>query len=65
VRAIDMAGDPFELELEGFLATVIQHEFDHLDGRLYIDHIKNSENLVFEDMLERHMSMENSNKLLD
>ena len=25
----------------GFLATVMQHEFDHLDGRLYIDHICN------------------------
>jgi len=52
VRALDMRGEAFELELQGFLATVIQHEFDHLDGRLYIDRLKDSTLLVFEDMLE-------------
>ena len=51
VRALDLNGDPFALELHGFPATVIQHEFDHLDGRLYVDRLKDSRLLVFEDML--------------
>ena len=36
------------LEAEGFLATVIQHELDHLAGRLYIDLIEDSRLLAFE-----------------
>jgi peptide deformylase len=51
VRALDIQGAPFELELDGFLATVIQHEFDHLDGRLFVDRLKDSRLLVFEDQL--------------
>jgi peptide deformylase len=51
VRSLDLQGKPFELELKGFLATVFQHEFDHLDGRLYIDRLKDSSLLVYEDLL--------------
>jgi len=51
VRALDLRGRPFELELNGFLATVFQHEFDHLDGKLYVDRLKAPTMLVFEDML--------------
>jgi peptide deformylase len=49
VRYTNQQGDPAELELKGFLATVVQHEFDHLDGRLYIDHIKDTTKLGFEE----------------
>ncbi len=51
VRALDLQGESFELELQGFLATVFQHEFDHLDGKLYVDRLKDSRLLVFEDQL--------------
>jgi len=51
VRSLDLQGKPFELELKGFLATVFQHEFDHLDGKLYIDRLKHSSLLVYEDLL--------------
>ena len=54
VRYTDLAGQPCALELTGFQATVIQHEFDHLDGKLYIDRIDNPELLMFEDELARH-----------
>ena len=37
VRYIDRAGKEQELSAEGLLATVIQHEIDHLDGQLIID----------------------------
>lgn len=37
LKAQDEHGKPYELEAEGLLAQAIQHEIDHLDGRLYID----------------------------
>ena len=57
VRALDLRGNPFELELKGFLATVFQHEFDHLDGKLYVDRLKDSRLLVFEDQLATNQSL--------
>ncbi len=39
VRALDRDGKPYEMEAEGLLAQCIQHEVDHLDGRLYIDYL--------------------------
>src|SRR6201999_4314726 len=37
VAYIDRDGKPQELEADGLLATVLQHEIDHLDGKLFID----------------------------
>jgi peptide deformylase len=39
VRALDRSGKSFELEAEGLLAVAIQHEYDHLQGTLMIDHL--------------------------
>ena len=39
VRALDRAGEPFELGASGLLARCIQHEVDHLDGKLFIDYL--------------------------
>jgi peptide deformylase len=39
VRAQDVTGATFELEADGLLAIAIQHENDHLDGKLMIDHL--------------------------
>jgi peptide deformylase len=39
VRAQNRLGQPFELEAEGLLAIAIQHEYDHLQGVLMIDHL--------------------------
>jgi len=39
VRYLDENGREREIEADGLLATVIQHEMDHLDGILFIDHI--------------------------
>jgi len=39
VQAWNEKGKPFSLEAEGLLARVIQHEFDHLNGVLFIDHL--------------------------
>ena len=39
VRALDRSGKPIELRASSLLATVVQHEIDHLDGILFIDHV--------------------------
>lgn len=39
VRALDRDGKTFELEAEGLLATCIQHEIDHLDGKVFVDYL--------------------------
>ena len=39
VEALDRHGAPFELRVDGLLATCVQHEVDHLDGKLFIDHL--------------------------
>lgn len=39
VRGLDRDGQAVELEAEGVLAVCIQHEIDHLDGKLFIDHL--------------------------
>jgi peptide deformylase len=46
-----------QLELTGFPATVFQHEFDHLDGKLYIDRISDMRLLSFEKEFEQHELM--------
>tara|TARA_B100000686_G_C16465716_1_gene799404 strand:+ start:290 stop:832 length:543 start_codon:yes stop_codon:yes gene_type:complete len=53
VDALNRHGEQISMELNGFLATVFQHEFDHLDGKLYIDYIQNRELLVFEEEYEQ------------
>jgi peptide deformylase len=39
VRALDYAGKPFEVEAEDLLAIALQHEHDHLEGTLFVDHL--------------------------
>lgn len=39
VRAQDATGAVFELECEGLLAVCVQHEIDHLDGKLFVDRL--------------------------
>lgn len=39
VRALDREGQPLELDTDGLLAVCIQHEIDHLDGKLFVDYV--------------------------
>ncbi len=39
VRALGRDGKPFELEADGLLATCVQHEIDHLNGKLFVDYL--------------------------
>ena len=39
VKAMDRNGDAFEMDADGLLAVCIQHEMDHLDGKLFVDYL--------------------------
>ena len=39
VRALDRDGQTFEIEADGLLAVCIQHEIDHLDGKVFVDYL--------------------------
>ena len=39
VRALDQKGEPFELEADGLLAVCIQHEMDHLMGKVFVEYL--------------------------
>ena len=54
VDYVDLDRNKQTLELNGFPATVFQHEFDHLDGKLYIDRITDLSRLVFEEEYLRY-----------
>lgn len=41
LKALDRDGQPYELEAEGLLAVCIQHELDHLNGKLFVDYLSN------------------------
>ncbi|MCW9077806.1 MAG: peptide deformylase [Gammaproteobacteria bacterium] len=41
VRALDRDGGAIEMEADGLLAVCIQHEIDHLDGKLFVDYLSN------------------------
>lgn len=42
LTAVNRAGEPFEMDAEGMLAVCIQHELDHLQGKLFVDYISNT-----------------------
>ena len=39
VRALNEKGEPFELEADGLLAVCIQHELDHLNGKVFVEYL--------------------------
>lgn len=53
VRALDLAGKPFELEAEDYFARIIQHELDHLNGILFIDHLSALKRTLYKRRLKK------------
>ena len=47
VKALDQHGKEFRVTLEGFLARIIQHEIDHTNGIVFVDHIKDKEDAFY------------------
>ncbi|MDH5649937.1 MAG: peptide deformylase [Gammaproteobacteria bacterium] len=53
VKALDKNGAPFELEVEGLLAVCIQHEIDHLDGKVFVDYLSRLKQQRIQKKLEK------------
>jgi peptide deformylase len=57
VRGVDRLGQPVVVEGEGLLARCIQHEADHLNGRLFVDRLSgNVRKQAMRDLRERYAS---------
>ena len=72
VKAIDEHGRSFRVTAEGFLARIFQHEIDHIDGVLFIDHIKEKTDAFFKlkedgtlEQLDYAKSVKNNHVLWD
>lgn len=57
VRAMDRDGQTFEMEAEGLLAVCIQHECDHLEGKLFVDYLSNLKRTRIRKKLEKQHRM--------
>jgi len=53
VRGVDRNGDPVDIEAEDLLAICIQHEIDHLNGVLFIDHISSLKRSLYRKRLKK------------
>jgi len=53
VRALDRDGEPFEMDAEGLLAVCIQHEMDHLEGKLFVDYLSELKRQLIRRRLEK------------
>jgi peptide deformylase len=54
VEALDRDLSPLAIDTEGFFARVLQHECDHLEGRVYLDRMRDLSTLTYLQELERH-----------
>ena len=57
VRALDRDGKPFEIDAEGLLAVCIQHEIDHLDGKLFVDYLSSLKRQRIKKKIEKQAKM--------
>lgn len=60
VRALDRDGNSIEFEAEGLIAVCIQHELDHLDGKLFIDYLSNLKRQRIRKKLEKESRQKQS-----
>ncbi len=60
VSYLDAKGEKQHLEAKGFLATVIQHELDHLFGTLYVDRIKDLSLLTYQEEFDQFIKEKSS-----
>jgi len=58
VKALDRDGNPFEVDADELLATCIQHEIDHLDGKLFVDYLSNLKRQRIKKRLEKQQKLQ-------
>lgn len=57
VKYLDYDGKPQQLEAEGFLATVVQHEMDYLDGKVFLDYVSRMKRDMLLKKMNKHMKL--------
>ena len=57
VEGVDREGKPLRMEAEGFRAIVLQHEIDHLDGKLFIDRISSLKRQLYKRRLKKQQKI--------
>ncbi|MEE9422517.1 MAG: peptide deformylase [Gammaproteobacteria bacterium] len=60
VRALDRQGEAIELSVDGLLAICIQHEIDHLDGKLFVDYLSQLKRTRIRKKLEKQQRHPNN-----
>jgi peptide deformylase len=60
VKALDRHGNPIELSAEGIQAIVLQHEIDHLNGVLIIDHVSSLKRSLYKQRLKKMLQEKNN-----
>jgi peptide deformylase len=60
VRALGRDGNPFELDADGLLAVCLQHEMDHLDGKLFVDYLSELKRQLIRRRLEKERKQRSS-----
>lgn len=58
IKGVDQHGNPVDVEAEGLLAICLQHEIDHLNGVLFIDHLSNLKRSLYKKKLKKILSKE-------
>jgi peptide deformylase len=58
VRALGLDGEAFELEADGLLAVCIQHEIDHLDGKVFVDYLSPLKRRMVEKRLRKQQRLD-------
>lgn len=58
IQALDRDGTAFELEADGLLAVCIQHEIDHLNGKLFVDHLSSLKRERIKKKLEKQHKLQ-------
>ena len=55
VKALDRDGKEIEFDADDLLATCVQHEIDHLEGKLFVDYLSNLKRQRIKKRLEKHL----------
>lgn len=55
VRALNAKGDEFTLEAEGLLAVCVQHEMDHLQGKVFVEHLSHLKQVRIRNKLKKRL----------
>lgn len=60
VEAVNREGNPVRFEAEGFLSIVLQHEIDHLNGTLFIDHVSALKRQMYTKRLQKQLKKQSA-----